>query len=296
MQKIVILGGSGFIGSILTQKLLDKGYQVLILDLSPSRLNHPNLEFQKVNLMTEKIDKNLIDGVYSIINLAGVPIFGRFTEKYKKLIYDSRIETTKNIVNAINETNIKPKVLVSASAIGYYGNRGEDLLNEESLAGKDFLAKVCINWESEALKARSENTRVVILRTAHVIGIGGLKNVLASLFKKQIGGYFGNGLQRMPWISAEDLVNLYIFAIEQNLDGIYNTAVASPTQKEFMRTFQKRYGAIFLFSIPKIFGYILYGEFIDALLGGQNIDNTKILKTGFIYKNTDLKELLSKLD
>lgn len=296
MQKIVILGGSGFIGSILTQKFLDKGYKVLILDLSPSRIVHPNLEFQKVNLMTEKIDKNLIDGVCSIINLAGVPIFGRFTEKYKKLIYDSRIETTKNIVNAINETKIKPEVLVSASAIGYYGNRGEDLLNEESLAGKDFLAKVCMDWENEALKASNENTKVVILRTAHVIGMGGLKNVLANLFEKQIGGYFGNGLQRMPWISAEDLVNLYIFAIEQNLDGIYNTAVESPTQKEFMRIFQKRYGGLLLWSIPRIFGYILYGEFIDALLGGQKIDNTKILKTGFIYKNTDLKELLSKLD
>lgn len=296
MNKIVILGGSGFVGRALILKLLEKNYEVLNLDRAPSRIQNPKLDFVQIDLMNEEIDSSLLENTLAIVNLAGIPIFGRFTEKYKKLIYDSRINTTSNLVNAILKTKDKPKTLVSASAVGYYEDKKEELLNEESIPGKDFLAKVCVDWEKEALKARSENTKVVILRTAHVIGNGGLKNVLRSLFQKQIGGYFGSGLQRMPFISLTDLVNLYIFAIEQNLDGIYNTAIKSPTQKEFMSIFQKRYGAFFLFPIPRIFGYLLYGEFIDALIGGQNIDNTKILKNGFTYQDRDLKTLLSNLD
>ncbi len=296
MKKIIILGGSGFVGKALTLKLLEKNYKVLVLDISPTPISHENLEFKKINLMSEKIDNSLVENSYAVINLAGVPIFGRFTKKYKKLIYDSRIETTKNIVKTISETIEKPKFLVSASAIGYYGNRKEELLNEENTAGEDFLAKVCIDWENEALKIQNKDTKVVILRTAHVIGQGGLAKVLKNLFQKQIGGYFGNGLQRMPFISLEDLVDLYIFSIEKDLNGIYNTAASNPTQKEFMKTFKERYGGFILWRIPRIFGYILYGEFIDALIGGQNIDNTKIKKEGFVYKYTDLKELLTKLD
>lgn len=296
MKKIIILGGSGFVGKALTLKLLEKNYKVLVLDISPTPISHENLEFKKINLMTENINSSLVENSYAVINLAGIPIFGRFTEKYKKLIYDSRIETTKNIVKAITESKEKPKFLVNASAIGYYGNRSEDLLNEEDLPGKDFLAKVCLDWENEALKIQNENTKVVILRTAHVIGNGGLKNVLSNLFKKQIGGYFGDGMQKMPFISLRDLVELYIFVIEKKLNGIYNTAVSNPTQKEFMKIFKERYGAFILWRIPRIFGYILYGEFIDALIGGQNTNNTKIKKEGFIYQDVNLKDLLNTLD
>lgn len=295
MQKIIVLGGSGFVGTFLVNKLLEKNYQVLILDLVPSKINHKNLSFQKINLMNEKINPTLLENSLAIVNLAGIPIFGRFTEKYKKLIYDSRINTTRNIVEAIMQTNIKPKILVNASAIGYYGDQKEILLNEESKNGKDFLAKVCKDWEDEALKIKEYGVNVGIIRTAHVIGKGGLSKVLSNLFKKQIGGYFGNGKQRMPWISISDLVNMYIFIIENNLNGIYNGAVSNPTQKEFMREFQKRYKAFILWHIPSIFGFILYGEFIKALTGGQNIDNTKIKKANFVFQDEDLEILLKEI-
>ncbi|MFA7285552.1 MAG: TIGR01777 family oxidoreductase [Candidatus Paceibacterota bacterium] len=295
MKKIVILGGSGFVGTNLTEKLLAKDYQVLILDIMPSRLTHQNLTFHKLNLMDEDIPTEIIINSHGIINLAGIPIFGRFTKKYKDLIYKSRILTTRNIVKAIMSLEVRPKVLVSASAIGYYGDQKDKLLNEEMPSGEDFLSHVCKDWETEALKLKDTGTRVVILRTAHVIGQGSLAKILKNLFTKNIGGYFGNGAQRMPWISSSDLVDMYIFALEENIKGIYNTASNSPTQKEFMNAFKERYKSLFTWSIPRFFGFLLYGEFIDTLLGGQNIDSTKIKNSAFVFKDTELKELLKNI-
>lgn len=295
MKKIIIAGGSGFVGTNLTQKLLDKNYQILILDLSPSRLNHPNLAFQKINLMLEEIPTEFINNSHAVINLAGIPIFGRFTPKYKKLIYDSRIKTTTHIKNAIAKSSQKPKILINASAIGYYGNGHEILLNEENPNGNDFLAHVCKDWEEEANKTKSDDTKVAILRTAHVIGKGGLANVLKNLFQKQIGGYFGTGRQYMPWISINDLTDLYIYLLENEIEGIFNASAENLTQKEFMNIFRKNYNALILWKIPKIFGYLLYGEFIDSLVGGQKINNIKIKNTGFIFKDNNLKDLLKEI-
>lgn len=292
MKKIIITGGSGFVGTALTQSLLDKNYEVLILDLIPSRINHPNLTFLKINLSEEQMPYEILNGVYGVINLAGIPIFGRFTKKYKELIYNSRIKTTQNIVTAIQSNTDKIKVLVSASAIGYYGDQKDKLLKEEDASGNNFLAKVCKDWETEAIKLKDTSARVIILRTAHVIGNGSLAKILKNLFTKNIGGYFGNGKQRMPWISLSDLVNMYIFALEENIEGIYNTASNSPTQKEFMSNFKDAYKSILLWRIPRFFGFILYGEFVDALLGGQNIDNSKIQKAGFVFKDNNLEILL----
>ncbi len=289
MEKIIITGGSGFIGTLIATELLLKNYRVCILDTQPPRITHENLEFKKIDQNNIVIDPAWVDGIHGIINLAGVPIFGRFTEKYKSLVWKSRIDTTSELVHAISKTYIKPTVLVSASAIGYYGNTQGTNVTESALAGTDFLAKVCVEWEKHALEASKLGVRTVILRTAHVIGKGGILGVLVPLFKKWIGGYFGSGTQHMPWIGANDLVSMYIYAVEQSsIEGVYNTAVQDPTQREFMKTIARAVGTPITWQIPSFVARLIYLEFADALLVDTAVDNTKITAAGFVYNETDL--------
>lgn len=289
MKKIIITGGSGFIGTLIATKLLSGNYHVVILDTQPPRITHDNLDFKKIDPNNISIDPSWIDGAHGIINLAGVPIFGRFTEKYKSLVWKSRIDTTAELVHAISKSYIKPTVMVSASAIGYYGNTNGSSVAESAAAGTDFLAKVCGEWERQALEAQKLGVRTVILRTAHVIGKGGILGVLVPLFKKWIGGYFGSGIQHMPWIGARDLVAMYIYALEQeSLTGVYNTAAANPTQREFMKTVANAVRTPISWPIPAFIARLTYLDFADALLVDTTVDNTKITSAGFVYNETDL--------
>lgn len=295
MKKIIITGGSGFIGTLLTQELLRRGYVVVILDTHTSRIQHEYLESHVVDTSRDDLDLKLFTDVYGIINLAGVPIFGRFTKKYKDLVYRSRIDTTKKLIETISKLSQKPQVIVSASAIGYYGNAFGKSATEQDPAGTDFLARVCVDWEQSALQAEQQGIRTVILRTAHVIGPAGLLGTLVPLFKKWIGGYFGNGMQHMPWIGANDLVSMYIAGIENTtMDGVYNTAVDNPTQKDFMKTIARAVGAPITWRIPAFVAWIMYLGFADALTVDTVIDNTKIKSTRFTYTETDLYDVVMK--
>ncbi len=295
MKKIIITGGSGFVGTLLTQELLAKGYTVSILDTRPSRITHDHLESHIVDTSRDTLDPDWFKGVYAIVNLAGVPIFGRFTKKYKDLVYHSRIDTTQKIIEAISNIPQKPQAFVSASAIGYYGNTSGATVTEQQSAGTDFLAQVCVDWEQSALQAEQQGIRTVILRTAHVIGSAGILGTLVPLFKKWIGGYFGNGMQHMPWIGANDLVSLYIAGIENTaMHGVYNTAVDNPTQKDFMKIIARAAGAPITWRIPTFVAWIMYLGFADALTVDTVIDNTKIKATGFTYTETDLYSVVMK--
>ena len=289
MKTIIITGGSGFIGTLLATKLLAANYRVVILDTQPPRISDKNLDFKKIDQNNIVIDPVWIDGAQGIINLAGVPIFGRFTNRYKSLVWNSRIDTTSALITAIQKTATKPAVLVSASAIGYYGNTNGIAVSESAPAGTDFLARVCVQWEQQALEASKLGVRTVILRTAHVIGKGGILGVLVPLFKKWIGGYFGSGSQHMPWIGAQDLVSMYLYALEHDsMNGVYNTAVTNPTQREFMKTIARAVGAPITWRIPGFAARLLYLEFADALLVDTAVDNAKIIAAGFTYDETDL--------
>lgn len=295
MKKIIITGGSGFVGTLLTQELLNRGYAVSILDTHASRITHERLESHCVDTSRDVLHPEWFTDVYAIVNLAGVPIFGRFTKTYKDLVYHSRIDTTNNIINAIRTVSQPPQVFVSASAIGYYGNTLGSRVAEQQPAGTDFLARVCVDWEQAALQAEQQGMRTVILRTAHVIGAAGILGTLVPLFKKWIGGYFGNGLQHMPWIGAHDLVTMYITAIENDtMRGVYNTAVDNPTQRDFMKTIARAVGAPITWRIPAFVAWFMYLGFADALTVDTVVDNTKIKATGFNYTETDLYTTILK--
>lgn len=292
MKKILITGGSGFIGTCIIEQLLVRGYQVINLDQKNSPLSDNRLITHVIDT-TDTIPTALMEGVHGVINLAGVPIFGRFTESYKKSIYDSRVLTTENIIHAIKKSP-QVQVLVSASAIGYYGDTDGTCVSEGAPAGSDFLARICVDWEARAREA-GPTVRTVILRTAHVIGRGGLAGVLVALFKNNIGGYFGTGNQHMPWVGADDIVNMYISALEHDTwRGTYNTAAANPTQREFMDTIRKTVGAWILWRIPSWAGRLRYGSFIDNLTIDTCVDAARIRGAGFIHTQTDLFTTLKK--
>lgn len=292
MKKILITGGSGFVGSLLSEKLLEKGYEVSVVDIAPPK--NEKVKFYKIVLDKEFVPREILEDVYGVINLTGAPISGTWTQEYKKVLRNSRIETTKNLFLSFEKGNLKPKVFISASAVGFYGNGKSTLLSENSPSGNDFLAKICVEWEQEAFKFKRFETRVVVLRTSHVLGRGGILAEMLKLFKIGFGGYFGSGSQYMPWVHIDDLVSQYIFVLEhETMSGVYNTAAGKPiSQKTFMKSIQKVFGFLYTLPISTFVAKIVKGEFAKVLLGGQRIDSSKIKNASFVFSFSDLDSAL----
>ena len=322
-KNIAIIGGSGFIGSKLTEALLQRGYSITIIDLVPPRTTaatatasavaatgsgsgateNDRISFKKINLanaggaaaMAESIDPQLLSGFYGVVNLAGITIGKRWDEAYKKSIYDSRIATTKAIVKYLALAEIKPHVVVNASAAGYYGDQKEENLSEDHQPGEDFLAHVCVDWEAAAKEAKSLGIRVALIRTAHVIGPGGLLAALQPLFKWGLGGYFGSGKQYMPWIHWSDIVGIYMYALENaHVEGPYNVGAGTPiSQKTLFKAFAKSIHAPIAWRIPRFVARLVLGEFADALIDSQHTSSQKIIDAGYVYRITDIEKALS---
>lgn len=290
-KKIVVVGGSGFVGTALLQKLKEKGYQVASIDIANPK--NPIKDVAYYTYSGDDFPESQIDGAFAVVNLAGAPIANRWTRQYKKVIFNSRIDTTHDIVKSIRHAEHPPQVLVNASAFGYYPDKNNIPVDENTAPDTDFLAEVCELWEEEALDAEKYGARVAILRTAHVVGDGGLLRSLIPLFKKRVGGYFGNGSQRMPWVSIDDLVRMYIFAIEHPLEGAYNTAVDSPTQKRFMKIVAQHVGSWNL-PIPMFIARLVKGQMATIFKKGVYIDNSKIKNAGFTFHDTDLQATIKK--
>jgi len=294
LKTIFITGGSGFIGTKLTQALLDKGYAVVVADLREPRITHKLLTFEKLNLSHDEIPKKYDGVLYGIIHLAGKNIFGRWTDGFKKGVYDSRIESTRKIVGTIAQWSMKPKVFVSASAFGFYGNAGDAEVDESAESGADFLANVCVDWEREAKKAEEFGIRTVQIRTAHVLGHGGLLAPLFVPFTFGLGAWIGKGDAWFPWVHIEDMVHIYLFAVEnENLHGSVNTGAPDLIrQKDFMKMFGKAFGRNVLFSIPIVLLYLRYGDLAYTFDNSVKMSSKKLIKAGFKYKHPKLREAL----
>lgn len=293
-KAILVTGGSGFIGTKLCSALLDKGYAVVVVDLVSPRLKHEALAFLKLDLTHQSLPKHLEGEVFGIIHLAGKNIFGRWTQKFKKALYDSRILSTRNLVDTVSQWKKKPSVLITASAFGYYGNKGEALVSEAAGPGKDFLSKLCVQWEKEARMAETAGIRCVQIRTAHVLGQGGLLTPLFRPFRWGWGAWFGQGQAWFPWVHIEDLVNIYLFALETDMvKGPLNTAASQTVrQKDFMKAFGEMLGKKVLFSIPLLFLRLAYGGLADTFENSVKMSSQKLKKLGFKYRYSHLKEAL----
>jgi len=238
------------------------------------------------------------EGCDAVINLAGESIAGRWTAPKKQLIRDSRVLGTKNLVNALAQLGSRPKVLISASAIGYYGDRGEETLTEDAAPGSDFLAQVCRDWENEALKAESLGMRVVRLRIGLVLGRGGgTLQALLPLFRVGLGGPLGSGRQWWSWIHRDDLCRLIVQILaNENVSGPINATAPQPVrQKEFAQVLGRVLRRPAFLPTPAFALKIALGEFADGILASQRALPRRAQEMGYRFQFEELEGALREI-
>ncbi len=300
-KKIVLAGATGLVGKTLCRKLINMGYEIVILarDIASAKKSVPHA-YQIILLSdTASIEKS-IDGAYGVINLAGAPIVGkRWTPEYKKILFDSRIETTKTIVTAIKNAKNKPTILINGSAIGFYGMVAATTpYNETSPAGKDFLAQLCMEWEKEATCAEQFGTRVVTIRTAIVLDKheGALPQMLTP-FSFFLGGPIGSGKQPFPWIHIIDEVGIICFALEnKSVTGPINAvAPEQVTNIIASQTIGKILHKPSIFPVPPVVLSLMFGEAATVLTTGVYASSEKIIKQGYTFHFPTLTGALTNI-
>ncbi|MCB0725485.1 MAG: TIGR01777 family oxidoreductase [Ignavibacteriae bacterium] len=299
-DKIIISGGTGSIGSYLAPALIDKGFDVFILTRSLEKYTPSNkVKFIKWDMnKPNEIYKDLFEDSKAVINLAGASLGDkRWSPSYKKIIYNSRIDTTRKLVDIINMCNNPPECLLSASGTDAYSDEGDNIITEESQTGDTFLADLCKEWESEALKAQEIGVRVVLSRNGVVLERNnGAFPRLSRLFKFFLGGYLGNGKQWFPWIHITDAVNLTVWAIESGISGVVNNTSPNPeTNKNFSKKLAKALHRPCFIGIPGFVLKIVLGEFAEYLLSSHRVVPDKAVANGFQFKFSTLDEALKDL-
>lgn len=302
MNKIVITGATGSIGKRLVQELTARGDEVIIFtrDIKRAEDKLPNVgRFVKWDYHKPEAWKDHLNGVDTVLHLAGANLSGRrWNEKYKKIAYDSRVLSTKNLVEAIKFVEQKPKAFICANAVGIYGNRYDEVLDENSLTGNDFLANLCKDWEIESESLGELNVRRVSVRTSPVLVKGeGLLKQLYLPFKLFVGGPLAGGRQWFPWIHIDDIVGIYLHLIDnESINGPVN--VASPNIVR-MKEFAKIFGSVMkrpsMFPIPKFAMKVIAGELADYAVMSQRTSVEKIVQTGYKFKFENLEEALRDL-
>jgi len=301
LKKIVVTGATGLIGRELCKELSLRGDELTIFSTNVEKAK-AILPFAKEVVKWNNFDKDyssFLEGKDAVIHLAGASVAGkRWTPSYKKEIYDSRINTTRNLVSSIEKCKQKPEVFISASAIGFYGEREDNILTETSSVGKDFLSHVCADWEKASERLEMLNVRRAIIRTGIVLSTddGALKKMLLP-FQLYVGGPLGNGKQWFSWIHLADIISLYLFLLNnKNLKGIFNAVSPEPVQ---MKTFAKILGKVLhkpsLFSVPKFILKLVMGESATAILASQKVKPEALLQAGFKFKFEDLESALKEL-
>jgi uncharacterized protein len=293
----LITGASGFIGRRLVGRLLALGHEVNYLGRKRSGTLDSRAAFHLWN-PDEPPPLNSISRLDAIIHLAGEPVAQRWNDEVKQRIYSSRTEGTRKLVSAISELKHKPSVLVSASAVGYYGNRGDEILTEESTAGDDFLAKVCIDWEREASRAREFGLRVVIIRVSLALGRegGALKSMLTP-FRLGLGGRFGSGRQWVPWIHVDDLVRLFVYSAENsNVSGPLNGTGPQPVRNsEFVQALGRALHRPAILPVPNFVLKLILGEVADSVVNSLRVIPQATERAGFQFTYPELEGALNSL-
>lgn len=300
-MDVFITGGSGFVGLTLCQALLKANHTVSVLSRSPSaRERLPKGVGVVLGDPTEPGPwQDQATGCQWFINLAGASIFNRWTPEYKKLIIDSRVLTTRHLVQAMAAGRPEvERVLVSASAVGYYGPRGDEVIDEAGAPGDDFLATVCRDWEAEALAAEECGARVVRTRFGIVLGgSGGALAKMLPLFRLGLGGRLGSGKQWFSWIHQFDLVTAILFALNRaSLSGPVNLTAPTPvTNREFTRTLGRVLKRPAMLPAPGLGLRLAMGEMASMLLTGQRVVPAKLISAEFIFHHPTLGSALVDL-
>jgi uncharacterized protein (TIGR01777 family) len=286
--KVFITGGTGFLGSGLTEKLLEAGHSVTILTRSSkNRSGRPGVSFVQGNPQISGPWQSEVNKHDCVINLAGASIFCRWTAENKKAIRDSRILTTRNLVNAITAQPDNKITLLNGSAVGYYGFRNGEALDESGTPGNDFLAQIVREWETEALRAEQSGARVVLCRIGVILGRdGGALSRMLAIFMWGLGSPLGSGTQWFSWVALDDLANIFLFLLDnEGMFGPVNCTAPYPvTNKEMTRALGKAlHRPVFLPAAPSFLIKALMGEFSDVFLKGQKVIPAKLQQSGFCF-------------
>lgn len=294
-MRILITGASGLIGTALRKSFEEKGYEMLLASRSEPK-SERDIQW---NADAGFADEDLLrlEGLDAVIHLAGESISAlRWTDEKKKAIRDSRVHGTRTMIEAFARLEKKPKVFISASAIGFYGDRGDEEMTETSSVGDTFLSEVSKEWESESRRAEDMGIRTVLLRNGIVLSKdGGALATMMTPFKLGVGGVVGSGKQWMSWVSLDDAVGIVNYALEnENLRGAVNVVSPNPvTNEEFTKTLgEVLYRPTFL-PLPEFAVNLVFGEMGDALL----IDSTRVvpkrlLDSGFKFRYPEIKSAL----
>lgn len=296
-MRLVVTGASGFIGMPLCAALLERGHALTLFTRgSPRDANTGTKRWLHWTPGTLRDWDAAIDGVDGVINLAGEPIAEKkWSRTQRRRIEKSRIDATQSLVQACAKAKQKPQFLLNASAIGYYGPRGDDIVTEETPPGDDFLGRLCQAWEAEAQKAAELGMRVVCLRTGIVLGPdGGALAKMAEPFKFFLGGPLGSGKQWMSWIQLEDLIRLILLLIDNPLaQGPFNATAPHPVQNnEFGKALGKAIRRPSWARVPAFLLRLTMGDMAEMLLTGQRVVPAAAEKLGFKFRYPDLPEAL----
>ena len=293
VMRILISGSSGLIGRSLTERLRSAGDTLCTLVRRKAEKSQDEIGWDPE---AGVLDSSRLDGVDAVVHLAGKPIASRWTEETKRAIRDSRVRGTKRLAEAVAQLPRRPKVFIAASAVGFYGSRGDEPLDETSAPGTGFLADVCQEWEEAAAPARDAGIRTVHLRTGLVLSRkGGLLARVLLAFKMGAGGIVGTGRQWLSWISLGDATAAIQYAIgAAELSGPVNLTAPQPVPNaEFARTLGKILGRPTLVPVPAFAVSLLLGEMGDELLlSGQKVLPKKLLAAGFSFAHPDLESAI----
>lgn len=297
-MKVFITGGTGFTGIYLSRAYLKKGWKVQATGTSPAHPLEGTPDFHYISTDTTQKGKwqLAVKDADAVINLAGRNIFNFWSDSYKKQIYDSRILTTRNLVDSLQPE--KKTIFLSASAAGYYGDRGDDILTESEAPGADFLAKVCVDWEAEAMKAKEKGNRVIIMRFGVILGKGGgALSKMIPAFKLFAGGSLGNGLHWFPWLHITDLFEATYFLME-NDDAAGPFNFCSPDilrYKQFSRMLGKALNRPSFMQTPAFALKLIMGEMGSAMLNSQRPIPERLEACGFKFKFPQLSNALQDI-
>ncbi len=297
-MNILITGGTGFIGSALSRELSNSGHKVIIASRRKTPPKLKNIEIVRWDIQTS-LSSEIMSGIDAVINLAGESLIsGCWTKRRKERIMSSRVNTTRLLVESMKSANPKPKVLISVSAVGYYGPHGDEYVTEDFPPASDFLAEVCKAWEKEALKAQELGVRVVITRFGVVLeSDGGALSKMAIPFKFFLGGHLGSGQQWFSWVHREDLIGFMKYALEnESVSGHFNLTSPQPvTNKEFCSALGKALNRPSWFHVPAFMIKLTLGEVGKVLLTGQRVLPEKALKAGYQFKYPEINKALKAI-